>query len=152
MLTRRSLFSSLWDEKDGVLNQIGGVSSEMTAKLKANGISTFADALNSSNEDIAKACHVTTAFASSLRAAASKILQRTLKLSAFTEEKDDGSLELRVKLERRVAKSSEESGERVVFYSLLVYTDRAGGLLHYSEDITAECEMRIQCPEKFGRA
>ena len=152
MLFRRSLYSSLWTENDGVLNQIGGVTQEMAAKLKDCGISTFADAVSSSSEDIARACNVTTTFADSLRAAASTILQRTLKLSAFSKDNDDGGLELHVKLERRVAGLSEESSNRVVSYSLLIFTDRAGGLLHYSEEITNEREWRVQCPETFGRA
>ena len=52
MLFRRSLYSSLWGEHNGVLNQIGGVTQEMTAKLKASGISSFANAMSRSNEDI----------------------------------------------------------------------------------------------------
>jgi len=153
MLFRRSLYSSLWGENDGVLNQIGGVTQEMAARLKESGISTFADAVKSSSEDIARACNVTTTFASSLRAAASKILQHTLKLSACSKDADDGGLELHVKLERRVAAGSvDDTGERIVSYSLLVFTDRAGGMLHYSEEITNECEMRVKCPATFGRA
>ena len=152
MLFRRSLYSSLWGENDGVLNQIGGVTQEMAAKLKDSGISTFADAVSSSDEAIASACNVTSSFPSSLRSAASKILQHTLKLSACIKEKDDGGIELYVKLERRVAGSEDTGRERVVSYSLLIFTDRAGGLLHYSEDITKDCEMKVLCPEKFGRA
>ena len=155
MLLRRSLFSSLWGENDGVLNQINGVTREFTQKLRDNGISTFADAVNSSNENIARFCGVTTSFAASLRSAAAKILKRTLKVSARTEAKNDGNLELHIKLERRVpnARSVEETNnDKVVSYSLLVFTDRAGSLFHYSEDITSACEMRVQCPEKFGRA
>ncbi|KAL7551782.1 hypothetical protein ACHAWF_014973 [Thalassiosira exigua] len=150
ILLRRSLFCSLWGEKDGVLNQIGGVTSKLSERLSENGISTFADAMNSSTEAIEKACNVPTSFANSLRAAASKILQRTLKLSACIKEMSDKGLELHVKLERRVAGVSDE--ERVVSYSLLVFTDRPGGLLHYAEEITNEFEMRVQCPNKFGRA
>ena len=51
MLFRRSLHSSLWGENDGILNQINGVTQEMTAKLRAIGISTFADAMNSLSDD-----------------------------------------------------------------------------------------------------
>ncbi|KAL9182447.1 hypothetical protein ACHAXT_013099 [Thalassiosira profunda] len=153
LLFRRSLHSSLWGENDGVLNQIGGVTQEMAAQLKASGISTFADAANSSDEDIAIAGNVTPSFANSLRAACSKILRRTLKLSAVAKEGESGRLELHVALAPRVgARSDDSSSDRVVSYSLLIFTDRAGGLLHYSEDITKGCEMRVQCPEKFGRA
>ena len=88
----------------------------------------------------------------SCTAAASKILQRTLKLSACSKEKNDGRRELYVKLERRVAGAADESGERVVSYTLIIFTDREGGLLHFSEDLTNECEVRVECPEKFGRA
>ena len=87
----------------------------------------------------------------SCTAAASKILQRTLKLSACSKEKNGGR-ELYVKLERRVAGAADESDERVVSYTLIIFTDREGGLLHYSEDLTNECEVRVECPEKFGRA
>ena len=151
MLFRRSLYSGLWGENGGVLNQIGGVTKEMATRLKGVGIITFADAVNSSNESIAQTCNVTTTFASSLRAAASKILQRTLKLSACSEKNDNGGLVCHIKLEPRVA-GNKDTSERIVSYSLLVFTDRAGGLLHYSEEITNECEIRVQCPEKFGRA
>ena len=153
MVLRRSLYSGLWGDKDGVLKQIGGVTPEMATKLKDSGISTFADAVNSSNEDIAKAGNVTLNFAKSLRVAASKILNRTLKLSARTEENDNGDVELLVKLEQRVPGGSRELGsEKVVSYSLLIFTDRSGGLFHYSTDITMECEMRLLCPKRFGRA
>ena len=151
MLFRRSLFSGLWGENDGVLNQINGVTQEIAAQLKDHGISTFADVLRSSSEDIANACHVSATFANSLRDAASTILQRTLKLSASTNN-DGGEFSLCVKLNKKVAESIEETCERIVSYSLIIFTDRAGGLLHYSENITKECEITVQCPEKFGRA
>lgn len=151
MLFRRCLFSSLWGENDGVLNQINGVTEEMANKLNARGISTFADVLSSSIEDIVNACCVTASFAKSLQDAASSILQRSLKLSACSKEVD-GKLSLCVKLERRVAGSIEEASEKIVSYSLIIFTDRAGGLLHYSENMTKECEIVVQCPEKFGRA
>ncbi len=78
-------------------------------------------------------------------------MQRTLKLSACSIEEDDGKREIYVKLERRVA-GAVEGSERVVSYTLLVFTDRNGVLLHYSTDIANECEVRVRCPEKFGRA
>jgi hypothetical protein len=154
MLFRRSLYSSLWGEHDGVLNQIGGVTQEMAAKLKVSGISTFADAVSSSNEDIVKAIHVTDAFAKSLRVAASTILHRTLKLSArFIEEGDDEGSKLNVTLQRRVAGSSKETSERVVSYSLVIFTDRAGGLLHFSDKISSPATLCLRIPAKkmFGR-
>lgn len=152
MLFRRSLYSGIWGENDGVLNQIGGVNQTMVARLKESGISTFVDAAKSSEEEIVRACGVAASFASSLRAAASKILQHTLKLSACTRANDDG-IELCIKLEPRAGRASEHyGGERVVSYSLMTYTDRAGGLLHSCEDITTGCEMRLKCPAKFGRA
>ena len=151
LLFRRSLFSSLWGENDGVLNQINGVTQEIASKLKASGISTFADVLRSSSEDIANACNVSDTFANSLRDAASTILQRTLKLSACSKD-DGGQISLCVKLDRRAIESIEETSERIVSYSLVIFTDRAGGLLHYSENITKECEISMQCPDKFGRA
>ena len=153
MLFRRSLYSSLWGENDGVLNQINGVSQEMVARLKEHGISSFADAMTSSDDILANACNAPTSFAGSLRASAAKILHRTLKLSACTRQTDDRGLELLVKLDRRVAGASGQSGDdRVVSYSLLIFTDRAGGLLHHSEEITKVCQMRVRCPDTFGRA
>jgi ATP-dependent DNA helicase HFM1/MER3 len=154
MLFRRSLYSSLWGEHDGVLNQIGGVTQDMAAKLKASGISSFADAMSRSNEDIVKAINVTDAFANSLRVAASTILHRTLNLSAgFNENDDDGGCELNVKLNRRVAGSIEEIHKKVVSYSLVIFTDRAGGLLHFSDDVSNPATLSLRLPEKetFGR-
>ena len=83
--------------------------------------------------------------------AASTFLQRTLKLSACSKD-DDGKLSHCVKLDRRATESIEETSERIVSYSLVIFTDRAGGLLHYSENITKECDISVQCPDKFGRA
>jgi replicative superfamily II helicase len=154
LLLRRSLYSSLWGEHDGVLNQIGGVTQEMAAKLKDSGISTFADAVSNSNEDIVKAINVTDTFAKSLRVAASKILHHTLKLSArFIEEDDDRGPKLDVTLKRRVAGLSEETNERVVSYSLVIFTDRAGGLLYFSDEISNPTTLCLRIPEKemFGR-
>ena len=152
ILFRRSLYSSLWGEKDGVLSQINGVTHEMSEKLRERAICTFADVMRASSEDIARACNVTTSFANSLRAATSKILTKTLTLSAWTKENCENSLDLMVKLDRKVAGSEADEDGGVVSYTLLVYTDREGGLLHYSEDITNSFELVIKAPSKFGRA
>ena len=149
---RRSLYSSLWGEKDGVLNQINGISHEMTKKLTNKGIKTFADAMNSSSEEIVGAINVTQSFASGVRTASAKILQRTLKLSACTKPNEAGELELHIKVERKAKGGETSGGDRIVYYSLLVYTDRPGGLLHYCEDLESDAEMIVSCPPKFGRA
>ena len=150
-LMRRSLYSSLWGDKDGVLNQINGISQQMTTKLAKNGIKTFADAMNSSSDEIVEALNVTPSFASGVRTASAKILQRTLKLSACTKPNEAGGLDLHIKVERKVH-GGESGGDRIVYYSLLVYTDRPGGLLHYCEDLATDAEMIVSCPPKFGRA
>lgn len=155
LLLRRSLAASLWGENDGVLNQIAGVGQDTTAKLRSNNISTFMDVLNSSSDGIEKACNMSPPFGNNLKAASSKILQHTLKLSACIQERDRGGTELLIKLERRDQDTShldEYGGKRIVTYSLLVYTDRPGGLLTFSADVSTESELRIPCPEKFGRA
>lgn len=149
-LMRRSLYSSLWGDKDGILNQVNGITHEMTKKLTNNGIKTFADAMNSSSEDIVKALNVPPSFASGVRTAAAKILQHTLKLSASTKPNESGGLDLHIKVERKV-NGGETGDNRVVYYSLVVYTDRAHGLLHYCEDLASDAEMVVSCPPKFGR-
>jgi ATP-dependent DNA helicase HFM1/MER3 len=154
MLFRRSLYSSLWGVHDGVLNQIGGITQEMVAKLKVSGISSFVDAMSRSNEDIVKAINVTDAFANSLRVAASTILHRTLKLSAaYIEKNGDRGCELNVTLNRRVAGSIEEIHKKIVSYSLVIFTDRAGGLFHFSDEISNPATLSLRLPEKetFGR-
>jgi len=150
-LMRRSLYSSLWGDKDGVLNQINGISQEMTTKLANNGIKTFTDAMNSSSDKIVEALNVTPSFASGVRTASAKILQRTLTLSACTKPNQTGGLDLHIKVDRKV-QGGETGGDRIVYYSLLVYTDRPGGLLHYCEDLATDAEMIVSCPPKFGRA
>lgn len=150
-LMRRSLYSSLWGDKDGILNQVNGITHEMTKKLTNNGIKTFADAMNSSSDDIVKALNVPPSFASGVRTAAAKILQHTLKLSASTKSNEStGRLDLHIKVERKVH-GGETGDNRVVYYSLVVYTDRAHGLLHYCEDLASDAEMIVSCPPKFGR-
>eukprot|EP00957_Ditylum_brightwellii_P081451 6196001-Ditylum_brightwellii.AAC.1 len=52
LLLRRSLATSLWSAKDGVLNQLRGVGHKTTAKLKMNKIITFADVLEHPSCDI----------------------------------------------------------------------------------------------------
>ena len=71
-LLRRSLATSLWGENEGVLNQIHGVGQEITAKLKNNNISTFADVLNSSTDDIGRACNMPPSFGHNLKVTASQ--------------------------------------------------------------------------------
>lgn len=152
-LLRRSIFHGTWGEKDGLLKQIGGVTHDVETKLKANGISSFADVANTNGEDIARACNMPSAFGDSLRAAATMILQCTLTLSACSKECDDG-LDLVIKLRRKelggIAMSDKTKDN--VNYSLLVFTDRPGGLLLSCEDISEERDMVVKCPEKFGRA
>jgi hypothetical protein len=148
-LLRRSLFHGVWGENDGVLKQIGGVTHDLEAKLKANGISSFNDVINCDGEAIARACDMPSTFGGSLRAAAAMILQSTMKLSFHTEEGDEG-LDLVIKIERKELDYVAQSEH--VKYSLLVYTDRPGGLLLSLEGISEERDFTVRCPEKFGRA
>jgi hypothetical protein len=80
------------------------------------------------------------------------ILQCTLKLSSFTKERN-GGLDLVIKVKRKefVDVAQPINSKDNVKYSLLVFTDRPEGLLLSCEDVSAESEVTVKCPEKFGR-
>lgn len=151
-LLRRCIFHGIWGDNDGVLKQIGGITHDIEAKLKANGIVSFADVVNSDGREIARACGMTAAFGDSLRAAAAMILQCTLKLTCYTKEGDDG-LDLVVKVHANELENLPrgENAKDSVKYSLLVFTNRPGGLLFSGDDICEERELVVRCPAKFGR-
>ena len=155
-LLRRSFFHSIWGDNDGVLKQIGGVTQDLEAKLKSSGIVSFSDVVNSDAQDIAEACGMPVDFGNKLRAAAGMILQCTLKLHSHTNKTEDG-LDLIIQTQHKevdgFAVQSDNSKDNVK-YSLLVFTDRAGGLLWSCDDVSEEREVTVRCPEPeyFGRA
>jgi len=85
LLLRRCLSTSLWGPSDGVLNQLQGVGQKTAAKLAMNNIRTFADILSKSSNEIEQACGRKSPFGQQLRTAMSKILRRSLSLSAHLE-------------------------------------------------------------------
>eukprot|EP00804_Cyclotella_cryptica_P018375 CCRYP_015473-RA/>CCRYP_015473-RA protein AED:0.16 eAED:0.29 QI:0/0.37/0.22/1/1/1/9/0/1809 len=152
LLLRRAMYHGLWGENDGVLKQIGGVTRDLASELKANCISTFDDVIHTSSDDISKACNMPLNFGNSLKAAAAMILQCTLKLSCFTEERG-GGLDLVIKIQRKefVDVAHPINSKDNVKYSLLVFSDRPEGLLLSCDNISDESQVAVKCPEKFGR-
>ena len=161
LLLRRSLTTSLWSAKDGVLNQLRGVGAKATQKLSENGIASFADVLSHTSHDIEHACGRKPPFGQELRSAVSKILQNTLALSAYIEQKETGDPKtIVVKLGKpeiesivnpSTSQQNELNGQRIVTYTLTVHTDRPGGSLMFRTGISTAGEQRIPCPTTFGR-
>ena len=151
-LLRRSFFHGIWGDTDGVLKQIGGVTSDLAAKLKQKGISSFSDVVYGDPEDIARACNMSIAFGENLRAAAATILQCCLKVSCSTK-KVEGGLHIVINIGRKEldATVNPQNNKDNVKYTLLVFTDRPEGLLMSRDDISEEIELSVRCPDKFGR-
>ena len=153
-LLRRSFYHGMWGDNDGVLKQIGGVTQDLEAKLKSSGIVSFSNVVNSDAQDIAEACGMPVDFGDKLRAAAAMILQCALKLHSHTNKTEDG-LDLIIQVQHNevdgFAAQSENAKDNVK-YSLLVFTDRPGGLLLSCDDVSEERQVTVRCPEQFGRA
>ena len=153
---RRSLATSLWGARDGVLNQIRGVGHKTTAKLRFSKILSFADVISSSSEEIERAAGREPPFGKELRTAVSKILKNTLQLSACIDSEGGIPKYLLCSLARRGAipgiehvVSDESAG--IVKYTLVAYTDRPGDCLVFQPNITASGEYRLPHPRKCGK-
>ena len=156
LLLRRSLATSLWNENDGILNQLKGVGAHTTTKLSKNGIRTFKDVLSYQSHDIEQACGRKYPFGHELRKAVSKILKNSLTMSAHIENGDSGDQRMIVvqlqesELLTKDITDKEIKDRRIVTYTLLVYTDRPGGLLMFRSSISCSGKHQIPCPLKFG--
>ncbi len=158
LILRRCLATSLWGASDGVLNQLRGVGAKTSAKLSMNKIRTFADILTKSSNDIEQACGRKSPFGQELKRVVSKIMSKSLKLSAYVEglESDSKPNELICTLSPRedisvegTETTPEES--RIVTYTLAVHTDRPGGSLMFRTEVNGPGKHQICCPNKFGR-
>ena len=82
---RRSLNASLWDKSSGVLNQIPDIGQQCTAKMKFNGIVSFQQAMDASEEKIERASGRTSPFGKQVRSLVSRLLSENLKVAAEIE-------------------------------------------------------------------
>ena len=156
LLLRRCLASSLWGRGDGVLNQLGGVGQKSAAKLSMNKIRTFEDIMSKSSNEIEQACGRKSPFGQEIRKAVSKLLSKTLSVSIHMEKCDGTSLNVLVcdithKESQPEERKEIEEESKLVTYTLVVFTDRPGGLLMFRKNICCAKSHRIRCPEKFGR-
>mmetsp|Transcript_28841 Transcript_28841/g.83680 ORF Transcript_28841/g.83680 Transcript_28841/m.83680 type:complete len:297 (-) Transcript_28841:995-1885(-) len=154
LLLGRSFATSLWGAGDGVLNQILGVGQKVVARLAMAGIRNSADVLTRTSNQIEQGCAKRSPFGQDLKVALQKILDNTLSVSARIKGLNDPSQpstficcvdELKPNC-RGVDRSAH-----VLSYTLLVHTDRPGGLLMNRECICETREHRITCPDRFGR-
>lgn len=154
---RRSLATSLWCGKNGVLNQITGIGQATTANLKIHGIATFQDVLRASSEVLEKAAHRSSPFGSNLRKIVSKIVGSSLKVSARLEYVPGTSTpctlvcDLAPSGEGSSGDSITSAGASPVTYHLLVFTDRSGGILMYKSGVSSKSTFRVDTPPRFGR-
>ena len=155
MLLRRCLATSLWGPSDYVLNQIQGIGLKTASKLAMNGIHSFADILTKSSNAIEDSCGRTSPFGQQLRTAASKILRKSLRLSAYIQDLESpiGEKDLIVQLTYRNEKDRDDNADDndIVTYTLSVYTDRPGGSIMFRTNICDPCVHKISCPDSFGR-
>jgi len=161
LLLRRSLTTSLWGSKSGVLNQLKGVGAKTTAKLSTSGIISFPDVLSHTSYDIEHACGRKHPFGQELRKAVNKILHNTLELSASIQKNEnDIPQTIAVHLTKvdssrfkslEGMKNSPSDDKRIVKYTLSVHTDRPGGSLIFRSDIWEPGEHKISCPPLFGQ-
>ena len=158
LILRRCLATSLWGANDNVLNQLRGVGAKTAAKLAMNKLRTFEDILSKSSNEIEQAFGRKSPFGQELKKIASKIMSRSLTISAHVE-----GLESSCKPNELVCtlvapydsfgslEKDEVDESRIVTYTLAVHTDRPGGSLMFRTEISGPSSHRISCPEKFGR-
>ncbi len=160
LMLRRNLATSLWGAGDYVLNQLRGVGAKTAAKLAMNKIRTFDDISSKSSNEIEQACGRKSPFGQELKNVVSKLMTRSLRVSAYIEgmESDTRPKELVCHLTSRLDAEGNELGEanigddsRILTYTLSVHTDRAGGSLMFRKELSGPSSHRIKCPIKFGR-
>ena len=154
LLLGRSLATSLWGVGDGVLNQIPGVGQKVVARLTMAGIRNFADVLTRTSNQIEQGCGKRSPFGQDLKVAVQKILDNALSVSARIEGLNDPSQPTTLVCSVDEMKPDCRGADRsahVLSYTLLVHTDRPGGLLMNRERICEAGEHRITCPDRFGR-
>ncbi|GKY92454.1 hypothetical protein MPSEU_000215900 [Mayamaea pseudoterrestris] len=154
LLLRRSLATSLWTQHDGVLNQIINVGQKTAACLNFHGISSFKDVLTSSDKQIERAAQRAPPFAKTLRTAVTTILSGAFKLSASLEyvvgTRSPSNLVCRI--ERKEASQATVSvAGTPVHYTLLAFTDRAGGCLLHRREIAGTEIIKISTPPLFKK-
>lgn len=159
ILMRRCLATSLWGEKDNVLNQIIGVGQKTAAKLAMSNIRTFQDLVSKSSDEIEGACGRISPFGQKLRAAAIEILKRRIILSAQIEglhsPNEDNVLVCQLELDdgmnKDISDPLKRNDKEIVNYTLVVHTDRPGGALMFRSNLVGPSCHRIICSPKFGR-
>lgn len=157
LLLRRCLATSLWGATDGVLNQLRGVGAKTAAKLSMNKMRTFEDIISKSSNDIEQACGRKSPFGQELKKVVSKIMSRSLKLSAVVDGLESNArpneLICDLSAHQAVAETAKSTDDdsRIVTYTLTVHTDRPGGSLMFRTEVNSPGSHRIRCPDKFGR-
>jgi len=151
MMLRRSLATSLWNSNYGITNQILGVGQKTASSLSMNGIKNFDDLLTKSSNEIEQACGRKSPFGQKLRLAASKIISGRLTLSGHLEEMDSKNNDPLLICDVSRDNAIDDQEKAIVKYTLVIYTDRAGGALLFRSDLTGPSSYRIICPSKFGR-
>jgi hypothetical protein len=154
LLLRRSLATGLWNQHDGVLNQIMGVGPKTTASLKLHGISSFTDVINATDEKIETAAQRAPPFGSTLRRAVTKILQGRMKLTASIEyvpgSRTPYCLNCRVESSSECLESAAQGASPSVSYTLVAFTDRPGGCLLFQRNVSSEKLLKVHTPPEFG--
>jgi replicative superfamily II helicase len=152
MRIRRSIAVRLWSAKDGMLQQIKGIGKALAFSLHMNGISTFEDVMKTSEAQLEKAVSRPQPFGRDLRNASASILQSRLKISAQLDRTQNSNiLSCALKRTCETTNDDSESFEKpTVTYTLLAYTDRAGGLFLVKQNISGPGSFQATLPQSYG--
>ena len=154
---RRSIETSLWSSRDGVLGQFSSLSDHTVTSLKFNGITTFENVLNSTEEFLEKAADRMQPFGLNLKDAVRRVLSSSLKIEAEIQYADGVRIPRSVQCTFQSDRSVELGCASVcnetpdVTYTVIAYTDRPNGCLLYRRCISKADTITFACPPKFGK-
>eukprot|EP00977_Amphora_coffeiformis_P002966 scaffold568_cov160-Amphora_coffeaeformis.AAC.23 len=158
-LLRRSLETSLWDREngDGVLGQFRSLSNQTVQSLSFNGIGTFDDVMNATEESIEKKANRMPPFGAELKIAVQRVVSSSLKIKASIIFAEGARLPKFVQCTLAPKCENAESGilssgdEPDVTYTLIAFTDRPGSIFLYKRGISKPETITFACNPSFGR-
>ena len=157
-LLRRSLETSLWNREDGdgVLGQFRSLSNQTVQSLSFNGINTFDDVLNSTEESIERKASRMPPFGTELKIAVKRVVSRSLKINASIIFAEGTRIPKCVHCKLVPNCENAESGmlssgdEPDVTYTLIAFTDRPGSIFLYKRGISKPENITFACNPSFG--
>ena len=154
---RRSLAVHLWSTKDGILRQIKGIGKALAFSLLMNGVSTFEDVIDRTEDQLEKAASRPQPFGTDLRKAAASILHSRLTICATVER---GSTPLSPGiLTCALTLKSDQAGHGhdtfidkapSISYTLVIHADKEGGIVLAKQNIVGPETFKCVLPDAVG--